>query len=152
MLIYYNNADCKPFVLAVEKQIQFFRSRGLDIKTSISIPGLAIQYLFSQKDKNCCIMMYGEKNQDLYHLVKQNIRGGLSMVFSRYQEKGITKIKPEYFHKEAKTTASVFGYDVSALYLSLLMKPQPTGVFVRRKKEKQFKAERFCSNSSKAIK
>ena len=151
MLIYYNNADCKPFVLAVEKQIQFFRSRGLDIKTSISIPGLAIQYLFSQKDKNSCIMMYGENNQDLYYLVKQNIRGGLSMVFSRYQEKGITKIKPEYFHKEAKTTASVFGYDVSALYLSLLMKPQPTGVFVRRKREKQFKAERFCCNSSKAI-
>ena len=151
MLIYYNNADCKPFVLAIEKQLQFFRSRGLDIKTSISIPGLAIQYLFAQKDQKTSIMMFGEKNQDLYHLIKQNIRGGLSMVFSRYQECGVTKIKPEYFQSKAKTTASVFGYDVSALYLSLLMKPQPTGTFVRRRKANNFRAEKFCSNSSKAI-
>ena len=68
------------------------------------MPGLAIRRLFQLKDKDAPIFSYGEKNKDLYHIIKNQIRGGLSLVFCRYQHADITKIKPEYFENDAKTT------------------------------------------------
>ena len=39
LLIFYNNQDVAGFVTAVERQMEFFRSKGLDVKSSISLPG-----------------------------------------------------------------------------------------------------------------
>ena len=64
------------------------------------------------------------------------------MVYSRYQESGKTKIKHEYFNDHTKVTRSCQGVDVSGMYLSNLMKPQPTGAFVRRRKENNFRLEK----------
>lgn len=151
LLIYYNNCDCVPFVDALARQIQFFRSRGLDIKSAISVPGLAIRHLFDLKEKKAPIMLFGEQNKDLYHLIRSNIRGGLSMVFSRYQEVGVTNIKKEYYDKQAKSTQSVLGLDVSALYLdNLTNKAMPCGAFIRRNSSNNFRIERYYSHGVKA--
>ena len=151
LLIYYNNCDCVPFVSALARQMQFFRSIGLDIKSAISIPGLSIRHLFNLKDSNSPIMMFGEQNKDLYYMIRSNIRGGLSMVFSRYQEVEKTVIKKEYYAEQAKTTQSVLGLDVSALYLNNLTNmPMPCGAFVRRRSSNDFKLERCYAYGVKA--
>ena len=43
------------------------------------------------------LMLFGEQNKDLHHTIKSNIRGGLSVVFFRYQQQHKTKIKEEYY-------------------------------------------------------
>ena len=104
LLVYYNNEDVRHFIPALEKQNEFYKSRNLDMKSAISVPGLAIQYLFQLKDPEAPIFLFEDRFKDIHQLIKSNIRGGLSMVFSRYQESGVTKIKPEYFGEYAKTT------------------------------------------------
>lgn len=151
LLIYYNNCDVKGFVDAIRKQCEFFRTRGLDMKSAISIPGLAIQYLFQCKDTEAPILMFGKKNSDLYELVKSQIRGGLSMVYSRWQQVDKTKIKPEIFGASAKTTQSCEGQDISGMYLSNLCRLMPTGPFIRRRKENGFRLERCYQHSEKAV-
>ena len=48
-LVWYNNLDVKPFIEALEKLTEFYRSKGLDtFKDGISVPGLASRYLFSK--------------------------------------------------------------------------------------------------------
>lgn len=73
------------------------------------------------------------------------------MVFNRYQRVGETKIKPEYFGDRARTTQSCQGYDVSGMYLSNLMREQPTGPFVRRRKEHGFKIEKSYAQGERAM-
>lgn len=150
LLIHYNNEDVKHFIPALERQNEFYKSRNLDFKSAISVPGLAIRYLFQLKDPEAPIFLFGERFKDIHQLIKTNIRGGLSMVFSRYQEAGVTKIKPEYFGSDAKETQVCVGYDATALYLSCLINEMPTGAFVRRKSETNFKIEKSYNAGVKA--
>lgn len=71
-------------------------------------------------------------------------------MFSRYQEAGATKIKPEYFGDLAKTTQTCVGYDATSLYLSCLVKDMPTGAFVRRRRENNFRIEKSYYSGEKA--
>ena len=72
------------------------------------------------------------------------------MVFSRYQEAGVTKIKPEYFGEHAKETKICAGYDATSLYLSCLIKEMPTGAFVRRQAVNDFRIEKSHQSGEKA--
>jgi len=142
LLIYYNNADCTGFVKALQKQNESLRTKNLDFKMAFSMPGLAIKRLFDLKQKNAQLFLYGEKDKDLYNLVKQNIRGGMSIIFHRYQHSETTKIKSKYYGEDAKTTKVCLGVDISGMYLSNLMRDMPTGIYVRRRRENEFKLEK----------
>ena len=131
--------------------MKIYGLKNLDLKSAISLPGLSIQYLFKLKDKSAPIFMFGEQYKELFSLIRQNVRGGLSMVYSRYQECDITKIKPEYFGELAKTTKSCIGYDATSLYLSCLMKDMPTGFFIRRRCESNFVIEKSYKYGQKAL-
>ena len=151
MLIYYNEQDVKPLCAAIEKQYQFFKSRDLDFKTAISISGMSIKYLFQLKTKQDPIFMFGNKFSNLHHLVRANIRGGLSLVFHRHQEKDATKIKSRYFKSSAKTTKICEGWDCNAMYLhNLAMCDMPTGAFVRRHRQTGFRIEKSYNKGVKA--
>ena len=108
---------------------------------------MTTSYLFKLKDPEHHIYLFGNKHSDLYHLMQNQIRGGLSMVYNRYQEQNKTKVRPE-----GKTTQVCEGWDVSSLYLSnLAMQSMPTGRFVRRHCENSFKLEKGwhgCSEKS----
>ena len=61
------------------------------LKSSISLPGLAVRWLFTELDaqaKNHPVTLLDEKNKDLYELVRQNLVGGPSIIFHRHHEKG----------------------------------------------------------------
>ena len=53
--------------------------------------------------------------------------GGPSIVFCRYAEKEVTKIRPHIYGEDAKTCESVVGFDANSLYLYCLGDEMPCG-------------------------
>ena len=93
-LVWYNNRDVEPFVEAIEKMFEFFRPRNLDLfKDGISVPDLVLKYLFSGLDQNTFFSLFQEIDKDLYYKFEENIVGGPSIIFHRYQEKNKTRIR-----------------------------------------------------------
>ena len=142
-LIWYNNRDVKPFLEAVAKQMTFYKERGIDMfKNGISVPGLTARYLFSFLDERTYFMLMDKKNRDLYAKLRANIVGGPSNIFHRYHEIGKTKLREDDFGEEAKTCMGVQGLDGNALYLWCLTQQMPTGYFIRRRCNTNFRPER----------
>ncbi len=133
-LVYYNNLDVGPFVLAVEKMKNFYCDLGVDpFKNAISVPGIARQLLFrTAKENNAYFALFGNQDMDLYYTLRKNIVGGPSIIFTRHHEVGSTLIRGD------KVCQSIVGYDANALYLWALAQPMPTGIYVRRKFEDDF--------------
>ena len=59
--------------------------------------------------------LFNPKNKDIYHLFKENIVGGPSIIFNRYHETGKTFIP----NNPNKPCQKIIGYDANALYLTL---------------------------------
>ena len=66
-LMWYNNLDVQPFVMAVEKLQTFYLGKHIDIfKTAISVPGIARQMLFKgAREERAEFFLIDEKNKDL---------------------------------------------------------------------------------------
>jgi len=142
---WYNNRDVEPFVEAVDKQIRFFASKGLDmLKDWYSVPGLTLRYLFQLLPAGVYFSLYGNESKKLHDLIKANLVGGLSVVFHRYHERGRTYLclRPPQFG-QLPLCKKVLGFDANALYLFSLMQPMPTGRIILRKCGTTFQAERM---------
>ena len=136
-LIWYNNRDVTPFLDAIAKQFAFYRDRDIDMfKDGISVPGLSLLYLFSNLPKDTYFTVFNRTNSDLHELVKDNIVGGPAIIFHRYHEKDVTKIRGG-----GETCRSIVGYDANALYLWAIMQDMPTGWYTRRREENKFRPQ-----------
>ena len=129
-LVWYNNRDVVPFLDAIDKQFAFYKH-----KYGVSVPGLTLLYLFNELPSNTFFTVFNQTNSDLHLLVKDNIVGGPAIIFHRYHEKDITKIRGE------ETCRSIVGYDANALYLWALMQEMPTGWYTRRREKMQFRPQ-----------
>ena len=119
-LVWYNNRDVVPFLDAIDKQFAFYKQQNIDMfKYGVSVPGLTLLYIFNELPSNT-FTVFNQTNSDLHLLVKENIVGGPAIIFHRYHEKDITKIRGE------ETCRSIAGYDANALYLWALMQDMPT--------------------------
>ena len=135
-LVWYNNRDVVPFLDAINKQFAFYKQQNIDMfKDGVSVPGLTLLYLFNELPSNTFFTVFNQTNSDLHLLVKDNIVGGPAIIFHRYHEKDITKIRGE------ETCRSIVGYDANALYLWALMQDMPTGWYTRRREERQFRPQ-----------
>ena len=147
-LIWYNNQDVKPFLTAIEKMSNYYASCQLDLlKDAISLPGLAMQDLFS--DCGTFFSLIKEQDKDLHYTMREQIVGGPSIIFNRYHEKGKTRINEHRFNNP-KLCDGVVGLDANALYLWAIIQPMPTGFYARRKAENQFKLEQSFTNEKSA--
>ena len=136
-LIFYNNLDVTPFLEAISKQFTFYRDRRIDMfKDGISVPGLSLLYLFNNLPPKTFFTVFNQTNSDLHKLVKDNIVGGPAIIFHRYHEKDVTKIRGG-----GETCRSIVGYDANALYLWALMQDMPTGWYTRRRAENKFRPQ-----------
>ena len=136
-LMWYNNRDVVPFLDAMDKQFAFYKQQNIDMsKDGVSVPGLTLLYLFNELPSNTFFTVFNQTNSDLHLLVKDNIVGGPAIIFHRYHEKDITKIRGE------ETCRSIVGYDANALYLWALMQDMPTGWYVRRREENQIRPQK----------
>jgi hypothetical protein len=69
-LTWYNNKDVEPMLKAIDKMFQFNQNSHIDMfKDSISVPGLALKYMF--QDLPDYFTLPDEKNKDLYDLCFQ---------------------------------------------------------------------------------
>ena len=133
-LIWYNNRDVTPFLDAIAKQAGFYKHQNIDMfKDGISVPGLSMLHLFNDLPNGTNFVTFNQTNSDLHQLVKDNIVGGPAIIFHRYHEKDVTKIRGG-----GETCRSIVGYDANALYLWALMQDMPTGWYVRRHAENGF--------------
>ena len=133
-LIWYNNRDVTPFLDAIAKQAGFYKHQNIDMfKDGISVPGLSLLHLFNDLPNNTFFAIFNQTNSDLHKLVKDNIVGGPAIIFHRYHEQGITKIRGG-----EETCRKIVGYDANALYLWAIMQGIPTGWYTRRRAENGF--------------
>ena len=122
-LIWYNNRDVTPFLDAIAKQAGFYKQQNIDMfKDGISVPGLSLLYMFNDLPSKTYFTVFNRTNRDLHKLVKDNIVGGPAIIFHRYHEKDVTKIR-----RGSEPCRSIVGYDANALYLWALMQDMPTG-------------------------
>ena len=136
-LIWYNNRDATPFLEAISKQFAFYRDRDIDMfKDGISVPGLSLLHLFNDLPNDTFFTIFNQTNSDLHKLVKDNIVGGPAIIFHRYHEQGITKIRGG-----EETCRKIEGYDANALYLWATMQDMPTGWYMRRREENGFRPQ-----------
>ena len=146
-LIWYNNRDVTPFLDAIAKQFAFYRDRDIDMfKDGISVPGLSLLHLFNDLPNDTNFVTFNQTNSDLHELVKDNIVGGPAIIFHRYHEKDVTKIRGG-----GETCHAIVGYDANALYLWALMQDMPTGWYVRRRKENGFRPQQAQPYGQMAI-
>ena len=121
-LEYYNNCDVIPMVEAINKMFEFYRAKNLDMfKDAISLPGLAYKMLMNCPNAN--FSLFEEKDKHLYYMLKNNIRGGPSIIFNRHQEVDKTLIRG------GKLCKSIIGFDANALYLGKIMDEMPVGKY-----------------------
>ena len=113
------------------------RDRDIDMfKDGISVPGLSLLHLFNDLPNDTFFTIFNQTNSDLHKLVKDNIVGGPAIIFHRYHEKDVTKIRGG-----GETCRLIVGYDANALYLWALMQDMPTGWYVRRREENGFRPQ-----------
>ena len=136
-LIWYNNRDVEPFLEAIAKQATFYHDRHIDMfKDGISVPGLSLLYLFNDLPPDTHFVNFNRTNSDLHQLVKDNIVGGPAIIFHRYHEKDVTRIRGG-----EELCRAIVGYDANALYLWALMQDMPTGWYTRRREENGFRPQ-----------
>ena len=136
-LSWYNNRDVTPFLDAIAKQAGFYKHQNIDMfKDGISVPGLSLLHLFNELPNDTYFTVFNRTNSDLYELVKDNIVGVPAIIFHRYHEKDVTKIRGG-----GETCRSIVGYDANALYLWAIMQDMPTGWYTRRREENKFRPQ-----------
>ena len=146
-LIWYNNRDVTPFLDAIAKQAGFYKHQNIDMfKDGISVPGLSLLHLFNDLPNDTNFVTFNRTNSDLHKLVKDNIVGGPAIIFHRYHEKAVTKIRGG-----GETCRAIVGYDANALYLWALMQDMPTGWYVRRREENGFRPQQAQPYGQMAI-
>ena len=127
LLRFYNDRDVKPFGEALQRHIDVFREMGLDLlKDAHTLPGLSLK--FAMRGLDGTFFTFGPDMGDIYQLIRSSMVGGPSLVFCRFQEAGLTKIKPEVYGEDgAFTCRSIMGYDANALYPYSMAQESPTG-------------------------
>ena len=92
-LVWYNSLDVLSFLEALDKMSQFWHRYGIDmLKEAISLPDLAFKFEMSfLKQQGLHLSCF--HTDDLYQLFKENMVGRPAIIFHRYAEKGLTKIR-----------------------------------------------------------
>ena len=124
-LRYYNNLDVAPGLEALEKMRAFYTDKGIDIlKDAVSIPSVSLHDLLRG-----CVERDAElysPGKEAYEMLKEAVVGGPSLVFTRYHEVGVTKIRSHRI-AEPRLCKNILGYDANALYLSTMLRDMPCG-------------------------
>ena len=138
-LKWYNDLDVTPMIQAIENMNEFYKNIRIDfIHQAISIPGVAMRVCFNSiTDPMAEFHLFNPKNKDIYHLFKENIVGGPSIIFNRYHEAGKTFIR----NNPNKPCQKIIGYDANALYLWAIGQDFPAGYPLIRRQEKFFVRE-----------
>ena len=99
--------------------------KGIDIlKDAVSIPGVSLHYLLrGAVQRGADLYIPGN---EAYEMLKEAVVGVTSLVYTRYHEVGVTKIRSHQI-PEPKVCKRILGHDANALYSSTMLKEMPCG-------------------------
>ena len=94
MLVYYNLLECVPFIQAVGNLLIRYKQQNLDIfKRSFSVSGIAKLTMMQKIETNSFFCLFPKRHADLYKTLRNQLIGGLTIVFCRYAAAGETQIR-----------------------------------------------------------
>ncbi|ELU17621.1 hypothetical protein CAPTEDRAFT_207935 [Capitella teleta] len=107
-------------------------------RTPTSIPP---HLLLINSPRGLYFPLINKKDAALHTLLESSMVGGPSIIFHRYHEVVVTKIRENSLKENAKMTQTISGYDANALYLWALMQEIPTGYYAVRRASNNFRRE-----------
>ena len=124
-LKWYNNKDVVPTLEAMQKMIEFYHNKGIDmLKLGCTLPNLANICLHKSTDSK--FYPFIEPDKDLLEKIREDMVGGPSIVFTR---KAV--VDETFIRKSSNLCKSIVGIDASQLYPYLMCQPMPTGLYTR---------------------
>ena len=105
----------------------FYTDYGIDIfKDAVSLPGVSMKFVLRGTLTGPNAPELYAPNKEAYDMLKASVTGGPSIVFTRYHEAGVSRIRSHQV-AEARPCQRILGYDANALYLSTMAAPMPCG-------------------------
>ena len=124
-LRWYNNKDVIPTLEAMQKMIDFYHNKGVDmLKLGCTLPNLANICL--HKSTRAKFYHFTETDKDLLEKIREDMVGGPSIVFTRR-----AVVDGTFIRKSQIVCKSIVGIDASQLYPFSMCQPMPTGLYTR---------------------
>ena len=114
-------------------------------KHGFTLPGLSLIHAFNSTDSK--FRLIPKKHASFHKKVQKGVIGGPSLLFTRFSEVGVTRIR-DHEIENPKTVKSIVGLDATSLYLWCFAQLMPTGDYRIRTKENRFQAEELANNQS----
>ena len=143
-LKWYNNKDVVPTLEAMQKMIEFYLNKGIDmLKLGCTLPNLANIGL--HKSTGSKFYPFTESDKDLLEKIREDMVGGPSIVFTRK-----ALVDETFIRKSSNVCKSIVGINASQLYPYSMCQPMPTGLYTQGdygSETKRFKARQNKSRS-----
>ena len=144
-LKWYNDDDVVPTLEAMQKMIEIYHNKGIDmLKLGCTLHNLAIICLHKSTESK--FYPFRESDKELLEKIREDMVGGLSIVFTR---KAV--VDETFIRKSSNWCKSVIGVDASQLYPNSMCQPMPTGLYTRWKYDSETKRFTACQNKSCSI-
>ena len=124
-LKWYNIKDVVPTLEAMQKMIQFYHNKGIDmLKLGCTLPNIA--NICIHKSTNYKFYPFCESDSDFCEKIREDMTGGPSIVFTR---KAV--VDETYIRNSSSVCKSIIGMDASQLYPFSMCQDMPTGLYKR---------------------
>ena len=142
LLKWYNNKDVVPTLEEMQKMIDFYHNKGIDmLKLGCTLPNLAKSCLHKSTDSKS--YPFTESDKDLLEKIREDMLSGPSVVFTRK-----TVVDETFLRKSSNLCISFVGIDASQLYPYSMCQPMPTGLYTRY--EYNSETKRFTAHQNKS--
>ena len=142
LLKWYNNKDVVPTLEAMQKMIEFYHIKGIDmLKLGCTLPNLAKVCL--HKSTVSKFYPFTESDKDLLEKIRKDMVGAPSIVFTR---KAV--VDELFIRKSSNLCKTLVGIDASQLYPYSMCQPMPTGLYTRWEYDSETK--RFTARQNKS--
>ena len=124
-LKWYNNKVVVPTLEAMQKMIQFYYKKGIDmLKLECTLPNLANICL--HKSTNYKFNPFCASDKDLCEKIREDMTGGPSIVFTQKEV-----VVETYIRRSLNVLKSIVGIDTSQLYPFSMCQDMPIGLYTR---------------------
>ena len=144
-LKWYKSKDFVPTLEAMQKKIEFYHNKGIDMLTlGCTLPNLA--NICFHKSTDSKIYPFTDSDKDLLEKIREEMVGGPSIVFTR---KAV--VDETFIRKSSNLCKSIVGIDASQLYPYSMCQPMPTGLYTRWEYDSGTKRFTARQNKSRSV-
>ena len=142
---FYNDLDVTGMTEAVGKMHVVYKEKNLDIfKDAVSLAGITQKYVFKNLPQDVYFSNFSENHAHIYKEFREKgVCGGPSIVFTRYHEAGVTKIRGG-----TEICKKIIGLDCNSMYLNCTAMEMATGWYSLREKKDDFRLQTRYSKES----